>query len=207
MNTTISQVFVKTNSFIRLYPLSILLISLFLWIAGILCFVGSTVMSNQDTEVPPISSQQIVDGADEQKSTPSQIHVDVSGAVARPGVVVLREGSRVSDAIEEAQGFTQDADLAAVSQVINLAQLIEDGGKVYIPFIKDEGSSSPSSVDNTKMSINTASLAQLMSLKGIGEVRAQSIIDGRPYTSLSKLVENEILTETLFNSIKNDLML
>jgi len=55
--------------------------------------------------------------------------VHVLGAVARAGVVTVRPGSRVSDAIERAGGAAQDADLAR----LNLARVVEDGERLYVP--------------------------------------------------------------------------
>lgn len=59
----------------------------------------------------------------------SVIVVHVAGCVAHPGIVKLEENSRISDAIDSAGGITKDADISK----INLAFLLEDGMKIYIP--------------------------------------------------------------------------
>ena len=52
------------------------------------------------------------------------------------------------------------------------------------------------------MSINNADLKSLITLPGIGEARAQAIIDARPYTKLDELVSRKIISQTVFNNIK-----
>ena len=64
----------------------------------------------------------------------SKIFIHVTGAVNNEGVVEIKEGSRIADAVDAANGFTEDADISQ----INLAYQLEDGQKIYIPRINDE---------------------------------------------------------------------
>jgi DNA uptake protein ComE-like DNA-binding protein len=75
-----------------------------------------------------------------QASSPAQssaiqteVRVDISGAVVRPGVVILSLGARIADALDKAGGYTESADRNYVDQALNLAQRLNDGDKIYIP--------------------------------------------------------------------------
>ncbi len=113
--------------------------------------------------------------------TDKPIVVHITGAVPRPGVYALPQGARVQDGISAAGGFLAEADKSN----INLAELLEDGEKLDIPFI--EGGSPvlatplPQVIATTTelININTASAAELDTLPGIGPTTAQKIIDYR----------------------------
>ena len=64
----------------------------------------------------------------------TKIFVHVTGAVKSEGIVKIKEEGRIADAVEAANGFTEDADISQ----INLAYKLEDGQKIYIPSINDE---------------------------------------------------------------------
>jgi len=57
-----------------------------------------------------------------------------------------------------------------------------------------------------KMDINSASEAELATLPGIGEVRAKAIVKGRPYKGKDELVQKKILTKSVYNKIKDDII-
>lgn len=109
--------------------------------------------------------------------------VDVSGAVRRPGLYRLREGSRVADAVAKAGGATAKADLEA----INLAAPLADGQKVLVPRKPAPGpawsggadSAAGAALSSGPVSLSTATLEQLDALPGIGPVTAQKILDYR----------------------------
>ena len=119
------------------------------------------------------------------------IYVDVAGAVVTPGVVTIPEGSRVFEAIREAGGIVDNADTTN----INLAAILKDGDKLYVPTFSDmkkdktsggivtekiKNSISGNVQDSGGMvNINTASSAQLQSLSGIGPSTAEKIIEYR----------------------------
>ena len=106
--------------------------------------------------------------------------VDVAGAVQRPGLYSLREGSRINDAITAAGGVTRKAQLDAV----NLAAPVADGEQVVVPGRGATGVAAASppaagSSPSAPLDLNTATLEQLESLPGIGPVTAQRIVDYR----------------------------
>jgi competence protein ComEA len=103
--------------------------------------------------------------------------IDVAGAVRRPGLYRLREGSRIDDAIAAAGGVTRKAQLDAV----NLAAPIADGEQIVVPGRGAAGAAagSPPSAGSAPLDLNTATAEQLDSLPGIGPVTAQKILDYR----------------------------
>ncbi len=126
--------------------------------------------------------------------TDKPLVVHITGAVPRPGVYALPQGARVQDGISAAGGFLAEADKSN----INLAELLDDGEKLDVPFI--EGGSPvlatplPQVVATTTelININTASNAELDSLPGIGPTTAQKIIDYRtqngPFVSTEDII-------------------
>jgi len=105
-----------------------------------------------------------------------RVVVHVAGAVRRPGLYALAEGSRVSDAVARAGGATAKADTAAV----NLAAPLADGIQVLIPSRVAGAAGSASGVGvAARVSLSSATLAELDTLPGVGPVTAQKILDHR----------------------------
>lgn len=99
------------------------------------------------------------------------IYVHVCGAVVCPGVYELPAGSRLHDAVNKAGGFDEEADREAE----NLVRELVDGEKARIPFIGEAVVIS----EESKIDINTADVKLLCEIPGIGESRAQAIVDYR----------------------------
>ena len=98
--------------------------------------------------------------------------IHVAGAVRRPGLYRLAEGKRVADAVARAGGATAPADTAA----INLAAPLADGMQVVVPR-KLPGGSAPAA--GGRVSLSSATAAELDALPGIGPVTAEKILDYR----------------------------
>ena len=143
------------------------------------------------------------------------ITVDVAGAVQKPGVYKLPNGSRIGDALVMAGGLGEKADREWVSKTINLAEVVKDGGKIYLPVYKETPSQIESKgvslggqgvtlgITSKKININTASLSELDSLVGIGEVRARTIMDNRPYSDTNDLVTKAKIPQSVYEKIKD----
>ena len=124
--------------------------------------------------------------------TPSPLQVHVAGAVVNPGVYSLPLGSRVEDAVAAAGGTTAAAD----AQALNLAAFLQDGSRVYVPFIvtpeADTSRSAPElAIPNSQLiNINTATTDELDKLPDIGPVTAQAIIDYRNQNGLFARIQD-----------------
>ena len=146
--------------------------------------------------------------------TPATIQVHVAGAVKNPGVYILPENARNIDAITAAGGATSEADL----ERINLSEFIKDGQRVYIPYKNQpiptsERSStiSLSPTEPTLVNINTADVDALMSLPGIGEVKAAAIIAYReaygPFTSIEALLNVKGIGQSTLEGLREHITL
>ena len=147
---------------------------------------------------------QIIDSNTQESKTEDEeelVIVHVTGEVKKPGVVRVKEGSRVEDIVKAAGGLTENADISN----INLAYVVEDGTKIRIPstddekqeeyitqsigegiIMQEESNNSRSSIVN----INTASETELEELPGIGASIAGRIIEYRNKNGKFKSIED-----------------
>ena len=138
--------------------------------------------------------------------------VHVSGAVQDPDRVwFLQEGSRVSDAIQAAGGALDTADVSR----LNLAQLLTDGMKIYVPFQGEEDKedsvwieeSDTQTSGEVRININTAGKEALMELPGIGAAYAERIIQYRaengPFSSIEEITNVKGIGEKTFEKFKD----
>lgn len=174
---------------------------------------GDVVMVEKDIKPTPYPRSQY-------------IGVDVSGAVINPSVYTLKYGARIHDAISQAGGLSQEADDAFVARNINMARILSDQEKIYIPtredtqygrvdeyvkIINEVFTPSTSSLlpnpdtDSFRVNINTCPIEELDSLPGVGPVLGQKIIDGRPYTTIEELIQRKIINESVFSKIKQSI--
>ncbi|MFH6624004.1 helix-hairpin-helix domain-containing protein [Streptococcus suis] len=142
------------------------------------------------------SSELVEETSTKVSEEPSQLVVDVKGAVAKPGLYTLEAGARVNDAVEAAGGLTSQAD----PKSINLAQKLSDEAVVYVAS-KDENISVVASTTassamsqeekNTSLvNLNTATEADLQTISGIGAKRATDIIAYREANGGFKSVDD-----------------
>ena len=134
-----------------------------------------------------------------------QLKVYITGAVVNPGVYPARQGERLDQLVEAAGGATKEADLAAV----NLAVRLEDEDHWHIPRV---GESSPPPLPQRVggtgiIDINSASVEVLKSLPGIGDVKAQSIVQYRevhgPFSRVEDLLDVRGIGPAILDSLRD----
>lgn len=146
-----------------------------------------------------------------------KIIVYVCGAVKESKVVSLKENSRICDAIDAVGGLTKEADLTN----INLAYILEDGEKIYIPKKEEEintinnlnkesssyTSYSSSELLNNKININKATQTELEAIPGIGPSTALKIINYRKengkFSSLEDIKNISGIGDSKYKKIKD----
>lgn len=132
----------------------------------------------QEVAPPPVvaSGLPVPGSSADQPAAGPEVVVAVGGRVRRPGLVRLPAGSRVDDAVREAGGATRSADLA----LVNLARRLVDGEQVLVGVAPAEAlPGAPGAPAAGPLDLNTATLAQLDALPGIGPVLAQRVLDWR----------------------------
>lgn len=174
-----------------------------------------------------IDRTELSDASSEEAKT---LVVHICGAVSAPGVYELPAGSRIIDAVEAGGGFLPEADEACC----NLAEEIVDGCQIYI-MTKTENcadgqtekkagiQTSPDSdmqttdrnvrsnnapaLENGLVNLNTADVAALMTLPGIGESRAKAIISYREqqgaFTKIEDIMKISGIKQAAFSKIKD----
>ena len=129
-----------------------------------------------------------------QSEETEQVYVYVCGAVNCPGVYQAQAGVRLFELIEMAGGFMPEADRSH----LNLARTVADGEQIVVLTREEiaqgmtavsENSAARTGADNGLVNINTASVSELTGVSGIGESRAQAIIDYREKNGAFKSVE------------------
>ncbi|HEM2549073.1 TPA: helix-hairpin-helix domain-containing protein [Streptococcus suis] len=159
---------------------------------GLTDFPQTEQTSSSQEQVDEVSAE----GNTEESKEPSQLVVDVKGAVEKPGLYTLEVGSRVNDAVEAAGGLTSQAD----PKSINLAQKLSDEAVVYVAS-KDENISVVASTtassamsqeekSTSLVNLNTATEADLQTISGIGAKRAADIIAYREANGGFKSVDD-----------------
>lgn len=133
---------------------------------------------------------------EEKEETKEKIIIHITGQVVNEGIVELEEGARIIEAVEKAGGTTEEANLSK----INLAYILEDGMKIYIPSKNDEedeyivnsaGINEPQNKkESLKVNINTATSDELQRLPGIGESMASKIITYRKENGKFQKIED-----------------
>mgnify|MGYP000631248251 FL=1 len=134
----------------------------------------------------------LAEKTEESTTLEAVIFVDIKGAVKKPGVYQMKAGDRVKDAIDAAGGLTAEAD----SQKVNLAQRVEDQMVIVVPKVGEEAEAIPAGVTSKetskegKVNINTATVEELKTLKGVGEKKAEAIIEYRKKNGSFKTKED-----------------
>jgi competence protein ComEA len=168
-------------------------------IAAILAIVSLAVVAF--VEMGPSGRVEVISGpAASGSPVPSapMLVVQVAGAVLRPGVFSLPQGSRVADAIRAAGGYSPDVDPRQAETKLNLAAKLQDAELVSVPRLGDgSGTAPPAGATSGLLDLNTATAEQLDTLPGIGPATATKIIASRserPFASVDDLVTRKLVT-------------
>ncbi len=143
------------------------------------------------------------------------VYIQISGAVKNPGVYEVKSGSRIFEVMDLSGGYTEEA----ATDVVNLARPVKDEMQIYIPTKKEvEMSNQDYFWENYQMpeeekensdgrvNLNTATKEELMSLPGIGESKAEAIMDYREknggFSDISDIMKISGIKEAAFEKIK-----
>lgn len=197
------------NPLLSQYKIEIILLSLAL--AATLFSVIFFFLSIQripDEEL--ISQGQIFTSIPQEK-----YFVDLQGSVERPDVYEISSGARLKDILIASGGLSADADRIYFARNFNLARLLKDQEKIYIPSLYETETNLLSQNENVlvqniqlsnkvedTVNINTATLDELDTLPGIGKITAQKIIQNRPYENVQELLDKKIVNKSVFENIK-----
>ena len=210
-------------------------------LSGLLIIVFLFFNKNSDEiELTSDLSLEIKEEVTEEIPKEEKIKVDIKGAVKNPGVYEINSNGRVADAIEISGGLTNDADTSTINLSKNLTdemviiiytkEEVEEmlKGSTSIKYIEKEcicpKIENDACIDNVidnkpdtntsneqKVSLNSATIDELMQLPGIGEVKAKAIIAYREenggFKSIEEFLEVNGIGESTFNKIKDQLSL
>ena len=170
---------------------------------------------DENNSVPEKNTPE--DRRDVENSEKSGIYVYICGEVINPGVYELSGDSRIYEAVDAAGGFTENA----ARECVNLASKVSDGMQITI-YNREEAASLPA--DNASVggnagksgtsgsglvNLNTATKEELMTLKGIGESKAEDIIRYREKSGGFKKIEDIMkisgIKEAGFQKIKDNI--
>lgn len=194
-----------------------ILLAAFVLSAGICysCSRGeeSSFLASETAETAKTETAESVSPETESPAAEPKIcYVHVCGQVLHPGVYRLEEGQRIYEAIELAGGFTAEASRTW----LNLAEKVADGMKLEVPDDSQvqqwqqasmAGENPPAG--SGKVNINTATREELMTLKGIGEARAEDIIRFREKQGYFQAIEDIMkvpgIKDAAFEKIKDEI--
>lgn len=209
----------KNNKKIILCILLVTLLGIF--------YIISFFFNKETIEADTIVEENVVA---EVKETVERIKIDIKGAIKNPGVYEVSDDARVMDVINLAGGLKKNAN----TDYLNLAKLVEDEMIIWIytdneikkfeesnikyEYVEKECNcpdvsnsacidTSDSKIDG-KVNINTATLEELMTLTGIGESKALSIIEYRektPFTSIEDIKNVSGIGDSAFEKIKDNI--
>lgn len=164
------------------------------------CAIGYVVYSNPTSisQEKVSKENQVIDT--DSTPEPTKVVVYVCGAVCKPGVYHLKENARIQDAIQKAGGFRKNADKLS----LNLAEKVKDGQQIKI---ESKNATENSAGNDGKVNINKATREELMTLSGVGQSRADAIIQYRTkqgsFTSIEDIMKISGIKKGLFEKIQS----
>lgn len=173
---------------------------------------------NKSQDLEQFSLDAITNVQEENPET-KKIVIHITGCVRNTGIVEVDDGSRIIDVIEKAGGVTEEADISKV----NLAYIVQDAQKIYIPSILDEKEVEYISTENgenviiedknegkqSKVNINKATQTELEQIPGIGPSTALKIINYRKekgkFYSIEEIKEISGIGDKKFSEIRESI--
>jgi len=187
--------------------------SAFVWIAAALLVVavGYRLLKSDTSDPPPVSIEEPgAAGGPRPRGAGPRVYVHVAGAVKRPGLYRLRHGARVAAALARAGGPTRRAELTGT----NLAARVQDGQQVVVPVRGQVAQAAATGATGAggqgapagRLSLATATQAQLEELDGIGPTLAARIIEYRDehggFRSVEELGEVDGIGEVRLEALR-----
>ena len=155
-----------------------------------------------------VNKENIIVNNDKINDEEEYIYVDIKGEVINPNVYKVKKGLRVIDVINLAGGLTEESDTSN----INLSKIVTDEMVIVIKSKNNEEVYIDSDVDinnnnnnNQLIDINTCTIDELLTLPGIGESKANNIIEYRKknkFNTINDIMNVSGISESLFNKIK-----
>ena len=202
-----------------LLEIILLIVALAITITSFAIYAKNNQGSEKETETPLISPMS--------QKTPVKIFVDVSGAVKKPNIYQIDFGARLKDIIDKAGGLSDEADLVFFNRNFNLARIVIDQEKIYVPSTLEINTGvfmeNPRMLDyasprqnsdiqiettdsfqesTTIINLNSATVEELDQLPGIGQITANKIISSRPYLIIDELLTKKVVNKSVFEKIK-----
>jgi competence protein ComEA len=178
---------------------------------GTIAVEGAVPFDSTPPELGPSAAPGGLSGTDRV------VVVEIVGAVERPGVFRLPDGSRVGDLLAAAGGYGPRVDVDRAGRELNLAAALKDGDHIRVPSRDDAAAPSPRAAGAggtggagpaaaAPIDLNRATEVELDTLPGIGPVTAAKIVasrDERPFVSVDDLRTRKLVGEKTFASLKD----
>ncbi len=204
-----------------LLEIILLTVALVITITALAIYVKNSQSSEEEIATSPISFTSPQSRLSRDEGGPNKIFVDVSGAVKKPNVYEISFGARLKDVVDKAGGLSEEADKMFFNRNFNLARIVIDQEKIYVPsimeinngiFIQNQrtldyttptstGIASNAPTDNN-INLNSATVEELDQLPGIGQTTANKIIKNRPYSNIEELLTKKVVNKSVYEAIK-----
>lgn len=208
---------------LKKYLLEIILLA----VALAITIAALTVYVNNNQKIEETENTSISQPSPKILADQTKIFVDVSGAVKKPDIYQVMFGARLKDTIDKAGGLSEEADTVFFNRNFNLARIVVDQEKIYVPsiveinngiFIQNQRTldyvssstgdvniapTTDASINNQLINLNSATIEELDQLPGIGQITANKIIANRPYSIVDELLTKKVINKSVYERIKN----